>query len=662
MKTRTREVLEMALCAVLACGCGAKTRHETDADAGIDATEDAADVPGDVDAPDGEDLPTDSIEDVAGDDAPLPGPEWMLEYLGRYEHQDDGPDHILGAAGLDADTLVVASATGVAVVDAAAVRAGTVTAHLGKYLIDTSRASNLDGAPAGSTYFPKFFDVAVSGTTVYAATRYDGLYVFDVSGSGSARTVTEVGTHMRPREFTESVKVLGDLMFLAHHADGIEVMDIGTDPQTPTSIATTQDHVVDAWGVAADEDGKVWVADGAGGVKLFRLTSGVLSYITGDTATTSPGTALDVAVENQWVVAAMGGKGISVYEEWTAAQRNTYPLPGVCVDVEPLGDGRFAVACRDWLHVVKIDTLGISSVMASARLHHRLEGTDVSVHLGSRVAMVGDVLFVSGWDHLDAYRLVSEGTDPDIQVSGQRAQFGAPPGNRTFTIGNAGFGTLHVSSVECAEASLTCTVDGATVPPGSSTTLRIVFDASAADVQALVRIASDDPDEPIVPLLVFAALASSVDPLEAAPDFTAATSQFATSTGTFTDGSITLSDLDTAGVAAHFAIFGSWCPACLPAVAAMVSDVDADLPVGAAFFLVDQGEPTATIRHVMEKVYLPVLVAHDTDGSIGHDLYDQPRVGLPFSRSYVVDSTSLVTAVFTAYDPAAVNQAIDDSL
>lgn len=651
-----------ALCALLAaCGGKKKDDHE-DADTNEDIIEDALDDSTQPDAPDAPDVIEETAGDVTDEDAPLPTVDWALEYLGRYEHQDDGPDHIMDAA-LTADgTLLVASATGLAVVDRTAVESGTVTTHLGKYLTDTSRASNLDGAPPDSTYFPKFFHVAISGSTAYAATRYDGLFIMDITGSGSSYTVSEVDVHLRDREFTESVQVLGDRIYLAHHADGIEVMDIATDPQSPTTVSTSSDHIVDAWAAHAAEEGKIWVADGVGGVKLFRIISDELSYVTGDTVTTSPGTALDVTLQDDWVVAALGGQGIGVYEQWTAAQRNSYDLPGVCVDVEPLGDGRFAVACRSWLHVVSIDALGIARVLASARLHRRPDGGQASVHIGSSVTAVDGVMLVGGWDHLDAYRLVSEGTQPDIQLSGQRAHFGSPPANRTFRVTNGGFGVLEISGVECTEAALTCSVDDTSVFPGESTTLRIVSDGSASNVETVARVHSNDPDEPTLPVLVFIALDDVVDPLETAPDFTADTSLYDHGAGTFTDGTLTLGDLDTAGEVAHFSIFGSWCPACLPAVASMVMDVEDPLPTGATFFLVNQEEAQATVRHVMEKTYIPLTVVHDTDGTIGATLYTQPRVGLPFSRSFVVDADGMVTSVFTSYDPAAINDAIDDAL
>ena len=39
-------------------------------------------------------------------------------------------------------------------------------------------APNLDGAPTGSTYFPKFFTMATSGDHAYVNARFDGMWIF----------------------------------------------------------------------------------------------------------------------------------------------------------------------------------------------------------------------------------------------------------------------------------------------------------------------------------------------------------------------------------------------------------------------------------------------------------------------------------------------------
>lgn len=543
----------------LALGCGGKSKSDGDTDTG-DAP-DTTDLDDGVEGDGGPDVPEDPVsEDMVEDDSTTPPPEHVLKYLGRYEHQADGPDHLMGSAILDAGPLVVASATGVAVVDRTAIEAGTVSTHMGKYLVDTSTASNLDDAPTGSTYFPKFFNVATRSTTAYVTTRFDGLWIFDVTGSGTSWSVSETRRHMRAREFTESVQVVGDNLFLTHHADGIEVMDLSSDPTDPTSIDTLGDPLVDSWGISAQPDGKIWVADGAGGVKYVRFESGTLSHVTGDTVTTAPGTVFDVAVIDTWVIAAVGGQGITVYEEWTAAQRRTFDLDGVCVDVEPMGGNRFTVACRGWVHVLEMDSLGIATLLASARLHRRAATSGTSVHIGSQVTADGDTLYVSGWDHVDVYEFMA--TDPDsdadIQLSGQRAHFGHVGTTAYFLVSNAGQGTLSISSVDCADAAITCPIDSTSIAPGGHTTLRVIYDGSGTDVQAAVRINSNDPDDPEVPILVFAQLAGNVDPLETAPDFTGTATLRDYTADTFTDSTLTLSDFDTAGEVVHFAIFGSW--------------------------------------------------------------------------------------------------------
>lgn len=94
----------------------------------------------------------------------------------------------------------------------------------------------------------------------------------------------------------------------------------------------------------------------------------------------------------------------------------------------------------------------------------------------------------------------------------------------------------------------------------------------------------------------------------------------------------------------------------------MVGDIEENLPTGSSFFVVAQGEPPGTVRHIIEKTYIPLTVFLDTDGNVGATFYPQPRVGLPFSRSYVVDADGYVTDVFASYRPLDVIDAIEDAL
>jgi hypothetical protein len=100
----------------------------------------------------------------------------------------------------------------------------------------------------------------------------------------------------------------------------------------------------------------------------------------------------------------------------------------------------------------------------------------------------------------------------------------------------------------------------------------------------------------------------------------------------------------------------------------MVHDVAGQLPSNVAFLLIDQDEPESVMRHVLEKVYLPVPMFIDncepgqSCQNVGHKLYEQPPDGLPFSRAYVMKvtgpapplTTLRVTSVLTGYDPGVV--------
>ncbi|MBA3915338.1 MAG: hypothetical protein H0X25_16090 [Acidobacteriales bacterium] len=112
----------------------------------------------------------------------------------------------------------------------------------------------------------------------------------------------------------------------------------------------------------------------------------------------------------------------------------------------------------------------------------------------------------------------------------------------------------------------------------------------------------------------------------------------------------------------------------------MIEDVDAQIPGNVAFLLVDEGEPQATLLHVMEKTYLPVKMLIDNCETgqycenVGAVIYQQPDSTyaarwVPFARAYVIkvsgdapNSTLETTSVMTGYDPRVVLCKIQDAL
>lgn len=92
----------------------------------------------------------------------------------------------------------------------------------------------------------------------------------------------------------------------------------------------------------------------------------------------------------------------------------------------------------------------------------------------------------------------------------------------------------------------------------------------------------------------------------------------------------------------------------MPSATALISDVLWQKPEESRAFLVcPEGAHRELLEHVLEKIYLPINLYLDVDGSVNAD-YGQPGVGVPFGRGYVVAPDSTVTEVFVGYAPAAV--------
>lgn len=333
----------------------------SDGDDGVDG-DDGADGDDGVDGDDG----ADGDDEADGEVVTPPG--FVLRYRGRYEHQrecpfrgmrDYCPDHLMGCAVFDQDRLLVASSPGLAVVDLGALNAGTVVTPVCVDRSAREEAPNLQGATA-TVYFPKLFGLAVYGEFVYASTRYDGVAVYRIEdGSDGNCTGTTIGFLDLFRvegEFSESVQVVGDFLFVAHHRDGVEVFSLAGDPEHPTSVDRLTDPLVDSWGITALPDGAVWIADGAGGVKVARFddAAGTLTLVGGDDLDNSPGMVFDIAPSTRSMVAAVGGRGVATYDITNGELQSQLQLSGVCVDVAPMDGERVAVAFRSWVHVVEV--------------------------------------------------------------------------------------------------------------------------------------------------------------------------------------------------------------------------------------------------------------------------------------------------------------------
>src|SRR5581483_4066817 len=336
--------------------------------------------------------------------------------------------------------------------------------------------------------------------------------------------------------------------------DGVEVMSLA-NPSSPSSLAKLP--LTDSWGLAVRSDGNILVADGAAGVQWvhFDDTNNTLTRIAGETVQTSPGIVFDVAfVGTNTALAATGGAGVGMYyfnpadpnPNHRLVRTGTFSLPGSCIDIEAMGTDMAVLACKTWIHVVKIDAKGVLTAIASAkrqgRVGPRAAANTPSVNIASHVSVSGDQIYVASWDHVDLYQLVANSAVPDIRLSGQRVAFGSNPAITTVSVANGGTSNLSISNVDQSISHhVICSLSSGRIAPGDTATLFVAYDGKAPveDIRGCV-LHSNDPDDgdpagSALAIPIFAYQPRFVDPGEPPPEFSGNTLLWDYTTQTVTE-------------------------------------------------------------------------------------------------------------------------------
>jgi len=424
-----------------------------------------------------------------------------LEFTGRYVCQRLYIDHLVGVEVVLDHYAIVSSYDGLVVIDLA--------------------QQPIEGASV--------FVSRLRGFDAYSTRTGDNDHVYinlRRGGVGIARLnplsgkLTWRGEVSEPGVFFEKMKVVGDRLYVAAHAYGIRIYDL-SEPAAPALVGSLEEGFIDAF--AIDVAGATaYVADGAGGLKVVDLSDETEPRIvTGETVATAVGTAEDVAVIGDHVYVAGGGAGVLVYEGGDPATRVVYDTP-ICARTLARQGDRLAVADIGGLEVFEMHADGGLTLVARESASRRGEnGTDSNlVRLWHGVSAWGaDRLVTAGWDTVDIFQLVDRavGTQPDITPSRQRLHFPPAGGAETITIRNDGAGILHVTDISTTEPTFGVAPSAAVLAPGEALELSITY-AGGQPGGGQVLLASDDPDDPLLPIQVFGAT-QYVDLGEQAPDF-----------------------------------------------------------------------------------------------------------------------------------------------
>jgi len=271
-----------------------------------------------------------------------------------------GPDHLLGVEMVNGE-LLVTGAEGAYFVDWSLVKSSYLEDYIPSFKPPFTLPTNQDDADDPKFYYPKFYgsvtyDTGGETNYTYINARYDGIYILNATGTD----LKYKRRIIQNRRFSEGLAIEGDYLYAAHHADGIEIYNLSTDP-TPVGSITT--GFTDAWAVFPADD-TLYVADGRGGLKVVDISDKDNPSITwSEDPTTSPGNMIDVVAVGDYVYGACMGQGIAVYKK-NDFKKNAYEqmtvtmVNGTPQALALMDRGYIAVAARSWIHVIRPDDAG----------------------------------------------------------------------------------------------------------------------------------------------------------------------------------------------------------------------------------------------------------------------------------------------------------------
>jgi thiol-disulfide isomerase/thioredoxin len=566
-----------------------------------------------------------------------------LEHVGRYNHQLVGRDHLVGTLPIREHYAVTCSFDALRVIDLAALPAGQGT----------------------STFISE-----LRGHDVYSLVNYDDEFIFAnlrLGGFGVVRiypvtmAIQWIKTVEEDGVYYEDMDVVGNRLYVAAHAYGLRVFDV-TQPQQPVLVGSLSEGFTDAF--AVDVSGRnAYVADGAGGLKVVDISNpAAMQIIAGESVGMSAiGTAEDVLVIGKDVYVAAGSDGILTYEDGDLTKRKQFQTPGIARALAKIGEF-LAVADISGITLMETSSRAMLATVASERgLRRLLPSSDLTLRLWHGASPWGsDRVVAANWDSVDVYKIVPAAlaTQRDATLSDQRLRFPIVGGSKEVKLSSTGATALQVTSItSSAPAAFSVSPSGPlTIPSGASIPITITYSPGGPS-QAIIKVASNDPDEGTLPIEVFGNT-QFPDPGDLAPQFTLPMWTYDHDRKIFSQSSFSLADQE--GKLVYIQVFGTWCPACLPVIADLQNALAAPFEGHPQVIvtMMSQKESAALLQEYWSNVYLRAPMLFDLSGSTSFIAYAQPPSGLPFSRGFLIGPDRVIEETWFGFNADRVKDAI----
>ncbi len=348
----------------------------------------------------------------------------------------------------------------------------------------------------------------VSGNTAYNFQHGRGVQVFDIS-SGAALLMGSYDPQDNAVSYEGGDRV-GDLLYVAAHQVGIEILDVGT----PGSIAPTSRILLAnnaCWNLV-ESGGHLYIANGRFGLSIVDLSGtptevGSLPLL---------GLANDIEIDGDVVFLSLAGDGIAsvnVSDPSNPVLLDRATTFGNAFSMGLVGD---MLGVGSYPYVERFDVSNPSAIERSgwdASLVYAM-GADVGV------TSAGDtVIVVADWRGMAVYEAASD-VAGDIEVYPTRLDVGRieTTADTTVVVRNNGLGSLEIASVS-APTLVTVNPSAFVLGPGESQIVTVTVGGSTP-IRSTIRYFSDDPDEAESVQHIYANNTTFPQMGSEAPDFT----------------------------------------------------------------------------------------------------------------------------------------------
>ncbi|MDP8239195.1 MAG: hypothetical protein P9X24_08900 [Candidatus Hatepunaea meridiana] len=354
-----------------------------------------------------------------------------------------------------------------------------VTGNGGFMIYDIS-----DGIRYINRYIPEggrtaaIYNCCAGEGVAFAAARGAGMYIIDISNPQSPALLTRWQVQ---NQSLEDAALYNDLVVVSAHQDGLYILNV-SDPAHP-EVTGTFEEMENCWELAFDEEGRLFVADGVGGLVILSIDDepDILSRME------TSGNAIDIKVSGDLCAIAVGADGVDIFDVSDPADPIfllNFNTPTYAGHIGFDGD---LVAVADWDAVLVYDI--------SDRENPELTGYYPTGYRAMGVDMRGENVYLADWSKFIgfAYGPID---GADIAFSTRRIiPVGEGVMDTSLYVFNHGQQELEVERISCNAQEFNVDPGNFNLDSGDSLELSITYLPPDSRSTSL-RFQSNDTDDP----------------------------------------------------------------------------------------------------------------------------------------------------------------------